>query len=94
MARYTHKEIMDGWWEAVKKCLVKFHGMTPRQAAQKARRNREYFAKHKLGKKFDIFYHEEPFHQAEYITGKEVELSGDEYREQYIEGILFDGQKS
>jgi hypothetical protein len=93
MARYTHKELMNEWWSDVKKCLVKFHKMTPRQASQKARRNREYFAKHGLGKKFDIFYHEEAFRQAEHITGNEIELSGVEYLEQYIEGILFDGQK-
>jgi hypothetical protein len=88
----THKEVMNDWWDCVKRCLVKFHNMTPRQAAQKTRRNREYFAKHKLGKALDMLYHEDPFRQAEHITGKEIELEGDEYREQYIEGILFNGQ--
>jgi hypothetical protein len=80
---------MNDWWDCVKRCLVKFHKMTPLQAAQKARRNREYFAKHKLGKKLDMLYHEEPFRQAEHITGNEIVLEGDEYRKQYIEGILF-----
>lgn len=86
--KYTHKELMNDWWDAVKKCLVKFHKLTPRSAAQKTRRNREYYAKHKLGKTYDIFYHEEPFRQAEYITGNKIVLTDKEYVEQYVEGLL------
>lgn len=83
----THKQIMNGWWNCVKKCLVKFHKINARSAAQKTRRRREYYAKHNLGKKFDILYHEEPFREAEFITGKQINLTQQEYISQYLEGI-------
>ena len=66
----SKKQLMDNWWNEVKRLLVESYKIPPRVAAQKVRRRREFFAKENFGKKFDILYHEHPATLAEAIVEK------------------------
>lgn len=78
------KEYVKTYWEAVKQCLIKFHGRNARQAAASIREYRKSLKKAKVG---EIIYHDEPFRVAEGIMHTELNLPHEQYEKEYLKEI-------
>lgn len=68
------------FWEHVIKCLMKFHCKSFDEAMQLVSVHRN--------SKNSGFYFQEPFRVANLLAGKDVILTPDEYKEQYLKQIL------
>src|SRR5262245_55216144 len=69
------------FWENVVKCLMKFHCKSFDEAM-------ELISVHRESKNSRSLYLLEPFKVANKLAGKEVTLTHEEYKEQYLKQIL------
>lgn len=73
----------EKFWINVGKCLVEFHGYTPERAVDTVNKH-----KREPRAKMPAFYYKQPFKLANELTGHEVELPLEEYKERYLKKIL------
>ena len=71
------------FWNRVSRCLVKFHSMSPEDAANKID---EYLVDFKGDKK--LLTNRDPLEVANEIAGYDVVLTADQYRQLYVKDIL------
>ncbi len=75
----------DSFWEIVRICLMRFHGLSESQAQHKSTEFRRQIESPPSGLSSEIFYHAEPFDVACDIAGKPLDFP--HHREEYL-GVL------
>ncbi len=78
----------DAYWLVVRECLVEFHHLPKNEAQRRVGFFRRSIESVEPEIKIDIFYHNEPFDVAGYITGHEIEMNDGDFNryEQILQG--------
>ncbi len=78
----------DAYWLVVRECLIEFHHLSKNEAQRRVGFFRRSIESVEPEIKIDIFYHNEPFDVAGYITGNEIEMNDGDFNryEQILQG--------